>query len=279
MRRVIYTHLPDCSAKAVLMAMAYHAADNGGSIHASVQSLAHEAGLSERASQYAIRRLTASGYIADAGQRKIRNGYLRQYQIVIDRLADQEPRAHGLHPTGAQNAPTGARFAPNLSVPVIHQQSDATAPRVLPIPRDGRTDSTATLSEEVHVDAVVDYFERAVRERGPAQIIEGWRGDAAAKDMCKAFAEIFPAPVTKGDSRKWLQGASRLVELGTTRAELVAARDAARRANNGEGAQLTHPGAVYEWIKGVRMRAPVQVAQPVTGRYIAREVVVNYDED
>jgi hypothetical protein len=114
------------------------------------------------------------------------------------------------------------------------------------------------------VDALTDYFERAVRVRGPAQIIDGWRrGDESARDMCKAFAEIFVADVTKGDSGKWMQGASKLVELGVTRAELVAVREVARAANGGTGATLTHPGAVYEWVKGIRMRQPVaQVPAP-----------------
>jgi hypothetical protein len=249
MRRVLYTRLQDVSAKAVLMAMAFHADDDGASVYPSVPSLARESGASDSAVRRAIHRLTTEGWIQLDG--RARNN-VKRYRIDVSMLA-----------TGPVNLTTQAlserqgslvNLTPNLSVPVTNQSSAAGAARVLPIPNDGRTDSTLSLSEEVRVDSVADYFERAVREKGRAQIIESWRGNEAEKDMCKAFADAFPGvDVTKGDRAKWLKGARALLDLGVTRAELATVRNDAAAAYGGRGAKITHPGAAYEWVKGVRM--------------------------
>lgn len=89
--------------KLVLLRLADYADDHGGNIYPSVATIAHFCGISERAVQYILKRLTTDGLIFVLGNEGGGRGKARTYCIDLDRAGQMAG------PGGGQKNGTGKR--------------------------------------------------------------------------------------------------------------------------------------------------------------------------
>lgn len=75
------------SARAVLLALAWHSADDGGGAYPSHETIARRAGVSERTARDALKKLEAEGSIARVGHRP--GGGTIEWRIVMAGTAEQ----------------------------------------------------------------------------------------------------------------------------------------------------------------------------------------------
>lgn len=271
-------HDLDVICAAVFGRMWRYAQGRDGACTASMERIADDLGIQRTTVYRHIKRLVADGYLCDMtpDAKGIPHRYADTGKAALVARVVAENNTHLLQKTTGGVAENNTKRVRDNK----ETKSAATATHAHPvvIPANELTNADIAIHEmdtPKRLDPLTHAYDRALAQQTPEKIIQQWRGAAAAKDMCVAFAKVFAADVHKGDSKKWLAGGARLVELGATQAELVAARDVAAKID----AVLTHPGAAYEWVKGVRARAKTTrpIDQPAR-RVVAVDVEANYED-
>ena len=134
MNRVWPTEIPGPpSRKAVLLRLASHADDDGGSAYPSVPSLAAASSMSRRTAASALRDLEQLGAIILIGSGAGGCGITRRYQIDLKRLQELQPYKAASPATlrpekAAKTAKKAARLAAETSITVKELSDSVAAP-------------------------------------------------------------------------------------------------------------------------------------------------------
>jgi DNA-binding Lrp family transcriptional regulator len=130
------------------------------------------------------------------------------------------------------------------------------------------------------LDGATDFFNRAVKAKTAAALIQKWNLPVHLQDICLEFAGVFnveadgPTPtITARSKKKWAASAAQLYEIRPTHAELVKARDIAAGKF-----PISHPGAAVNTIINLRAMNPKPAPLTHSAPVVFRDMAVNDDE-
>jgi DNA-binding transcriptional ArsR family regulator len=249
--------LNDPHCKFVLIAMADHADHDGGNIYPGIETIAQKTGLSERTVRRHVKALINDGYLLPDGVSKYRT---RRYQLNV-----QTGQIVHSDRTNCPLRPDTVTHNPSVSVNEPSKGTADAAPVIV-----GTTQQPSIMATEIvnstalqeKKDGVTEFFNLAVAAKTNRKIITAWRGAEHLKDVCITLCDVTGLSVTKGDSGKWLKGATALYELGATADIFKRVWD---EATERDRQFLTHPAAFVERVRGAKAK-PAPLTHPAPTR-------------
>lgn len=278
------------AARLVLICLAERA-DENRQCYPSIRDIASRARLSERVVPRILDRLVEAGEIVRLYRIGISASYIVTAGLTPEQIEAYTKRAWGktmrqVVATNREiegrikrsrgNATTALGAAKTLPLtvegsPPFHSQWKGTLPPTVegdPSTHSGSEPSynhqynhhlraeNPRAGGQTSLSPVEHAFERATREKSPADVIRSWRGASHLIDLCIAFQAAFGVPVVKADAGRWLRGAQDLYELRPTQDELRAAASLAEA----RGLSIVHPSAAYNLVKMLRQQAAQKAA-------------------
>jgi DNA-binding transcriptional regulator YhcF (GntR family) len=189
----------------------------------------------------ALRELESAGWI----ERKKRFGQSTIYTITAPEQPDSSTSDVELKDDAVLHA---AKHSPTRCEAQSYTPSQTNKINLTRSTQQDLDAANAASGARVKKDVLDLTFERVAHLNKPLAVIEKWNAPAHITDMCVAFAEIFEITVSKTDKGKWIAGALRLHEIGTTREDLRVVKS---QIKNEKNLVITHPNAVYEFVKRI----------------------------
>jgi hypothetical protein len=217
-----------------------------------------------KTTQRTFKALEKAGYIVSMQERS----YYRQKLYAVDYVKLDAIRTNCPHPSGQIVHMEQDKLSTSIQREDSTKTTGATADAAPVIV--GTTQQPSIMATEIvnstalqeKKDGVTEFFNLAVAAKTNRKIITAWRGAEHLKDVCITLCDVTGLSVTKGDSGKWLKGATALYELGATADIFKRVWD---EATERDRQFLTHPAAFVERVRGAKAK-PAPLTHPAPTR-------------